>query len=329
MNKRRQIVLALGAGALTMPLASFAQQLKKSVVIGVLRYGDRPSSEAYVAEFKQGLREVGYIEGKNLTLHLRFADGKSERLAVLADELVQLKPDVILAMDTPSTRAAQRATSVTPIVIGTSTDPVASRLVSSLAHPGGNTTGLSNMSSDLSPKRLEMLLAAVPKLSRVAVLLNPSNPATRAELKSIEVANKAVGLKLLAIEVETPEQIERAFAAMVKQRVEGVLVTNDALLISQQGKQIAGLALKNRIATLGVNSVTTEAGMLMSYGPNGAERYHRAATYVDKILKGAKPGDLPVEQPTKFELVVNMKTAKALGIKIPQSILVRADKVIE
>lgn len=326
---RRKLLIALGAGALAVPLASFAQQLKKSVVVGVLRYGDRLSFEANLAAFKQGLQELGYLEGKNLTLQMRFADGNAERLAALAEELVRLNVDVVAAMDTPSTRAAQRATKIIPIVIGTSTDPVGAGLVASLARPGGNTTGLSNMSSDISPKKLELLITLLPKISRVGVLLNPSNPATRAELKSLEQANKSVGLKLMALEAETPEQIERAFAAMAKQRVEGVLITNDAFLISQQGSQIAGLALKNRIPALGVNRASVDAGFLMSYGPNSTTIYRRAASYVDKILKGAKPGELPVEQPTIFELIVNMKTAKALGIKVPQTILVRADKVIE
>jgi putative ABC transport system substrate-binding protein len=233
-----------------------------------------------------------------------------------------------MAADTPSTQAAQRATKVIPIVIGTSTDPVANGLVSSLAHPGGNITGLSNMSTDTSPKRLELLVAMAPKISRVAVLLNSSNPATRAQQKSVEEANKRVGLKLLALEVETPQQIEQAFATMVKQRVEGVIITNDALFSQHRGR-IAALALKNRLPTIGARFEYAEAGGLMSYGPDANESYRRAATYVDKILKGAKPGDLPIEQPTTIELFINGKTAKALGLKIPQSLLVMVTKVIE
>ena len=328
MNNRRKLLIALGAAVLTAPFGSFAQQVKKSIVVGVLRYGDKSSSEAYIVAFRQGLDALGYIEGKNLTLQLRFADGKAERLAALAEELVRLKVDVIMAADTPSTRAAQRATREIPIVIGTSTDPVGSGLVASLAHPGGNTTGLSNMASDISPKRLEMLIALVPKLSQVAVLLDSSNPATRAELKSLEEANKRAGLKLLVLEAETPEQIERAFAAMVKQRVEGLIITNNALFM-QQRNQIAELALNNRIPTLGAIRALADAGLLMSYGQNTIESFRRAATYVDKIVKGTKPADLPIEQATTIELFVNMKTAKALGITIPQSILIRADKVIE
>jgi putative ABC transport system substrate-binding protein len=242
--------------------------------------------------------------------------------------LVRLKVDIILAMDTPSTRAAQRATSVIPIVIGTSTDPVGSGLVASLARPGGNTTGLSNMASDISPKRLEMLVTLVPKISRVAVLLNSSNPATRAELESLSEANKRAGLKLIALSAETPEQIEHAFAAMAKQRTEGLIIPNDGFF-NQQREQIARLALKNRIPSVGGVRAGAEAGMLMSYGQNVNENFHRAATYVDKILKGARPADLPVEQPTTIELVINMQTAKYLGIKIPNSILMRADKVFE
>jgi putative ABC transport system substrate-binding protein len=265
MNARRKLLIALGGSALVEPFASFAQQARKSVVVGVLRYGDRPSSQVYVDDFKQGLRELGYIEGRNLALELRFAEGKAERLGVLAEELVRLKVDVILTGDTPSARAAQRATRTIPIVIGTATDPVGSGLVASLAHPGGNITGLSNMSSDISPKRLEMLIAVVPKLSRVAVLLNPSNPATRTELKSLEAANQRAKLKLLALEAETPEQIERAFAAMVRQRAQGVVMTNDALF-GQQRHQIAELALKHRIPCLGAIQASADAGLLMSYG---------------------------------------------------------------
>ncbi len=328
MISRRKLLVALGGSALLASFRSFGQQARKSVVVGVLRYADQSSSQPYVAAFKQGLQELGYFEGRNLTLHLRFAEGKAERLVVLAEELVQLRVDVLLTGDTPSARTAQRATRVIPIVMGSTTDPVGTGLVASLAHPGGNITGLSNMSSDISPKRLEMLIALVPRLSRVAVLLNPTNPATRLELKSLEEANKSTGLKLLALQAETPEQIERAFTAMVKQRAQGVVMTNDALF-TQERYQIAELALKRRIPSLCGVSRYADAGILLSYGQNIEENFRRAAVYVDKIIKGAKPADLPIEQPTKIELVVNMKTAKALGITIPQSILVRADKVIE
>ena len=328
MNRRRKLLVALGAGALAAPLRIFAQQKKQSVVVGVLRYGDRPGSQVYIDAFKQGLQELGYIEGKNLALELRFADGKAERLAGLAEDLVRLKVDVILTGDTPSALAAQRATRVIPIVMGTASDPVGSGLVASLARPGGNITGLSNMSSDIGPMRLEMLIAVVPKLSRVAVLLNPSNPATRTELKSLEAANRRAKLTLLALEAETPEQIERAFAAMVKQHAQGVVMTNDPVF-GQQRQQIAQLALKYRIPCLGPLPASADAGLLLSYGQNIVESYRRAPTYVDRIIRGAKPADLPVEQPTKIELVINMKTARALGVTIPQEFLLRADKVIE
>jgi putative ABC transport system substrate-binding protein len=328
MNNRRKLVIALGAGALTAPFASFAQQVKKSVVVGVLRSSDQLSSQARIAAFKQGLQELGYIEGKNLTLQLRFADGKTERLAVLAEELVKSKVDIIMAADTSATRAAQRATKDIPIVIGTSTDPVANGLVASLAHPGGNTTGLSSMLTDTGPKRLELLVAVVPKMSRVAILLNSSNPGMRAQRKTLEEATTQIGLILVALEAATSAQIRQAFATMAKQRVEGVIFTSDSLF-SQQRVQIAELAAKYRLPSIAARTEFGEAGVLMSYGPDATEGYRRAATYVDKILKGAKPGDLPVEQPTTFELIVNMKTAKALGIKIPNSILVQATKVIE
>jgi putative ABC transport system substrate-binding protein len=328
VNNRRKLLVALGGSALLAPFGSFAQQARKSVVVGVLRYGDQPSGQLYVTAFKQGLQELGYIEGRNLALELRYAEGKAERLAVLAEELVRLNVDVILTGDTPSTLAAQRATRVIPIVIGSATDPVGSGLVASLAHPGGNTTGFSNMTSDISPKRLEMLIALIPGLSRVAVLLDPKNPATRLELKSLEEANQRVGLRLLALRVETPEQIERAFAAMVKQRAQGVIVTSNSFF-TQQRYQIAGLALKHRIPSLCGNSRFADAGLLVSYGEDSTENYRRAATYVDKIVKGTKPADLPVEQPMTIELVINMKTARAIGIKVPKSILMHANRVIE
>jgi putative ABC transport system substrate-binding protein len=328
---RRDTVLALvalGAGALAAPFEAFSQQVKNTVVVGVLRSSDQLSSQARIDAFKQGLQELGYIEGKNLTLHLRFSDGKAERLAALAEELVQLKVDIIMAADTSATRAAQRATKVIPIVIGTSTDPVASGLVASLARPGGNTTGLSNMASDTGPKRLQLLVTLVPKMSRVAILLNPSNPASRAELKNIEEANKHLGLKLLVLEVKTPEEIGQAFATMVKQRAEGLVITSESLF-SQQRVQIAELAVKYRLPSIAFRVEFSEAGVLMNYGPSATASYRHAATYVDKILKGAKPGDLPIEQAIKFDLVINRKTAKALGLTIPQSLLMNADRVIE
>jgi len=328
VNTRRKLLVALGGSALLAPFGSFAQQAKKPVVVGYLRFADQPSSQPYIAAFRQGLQELGYIEGRNLALELRFAEGKAERLVVLAEELVKLRVDVLLTSDTPSARAAQRATRVIPIVMGTATDPVGAGLVASLAHPGGNVTGLSNMSNDISPKRLDLLIALVPRLSRVAVLVNPANPATRLELKSLEEANKRTGLKLLALEAKTPDQIERAFGVMVKQRAQGVVMPIDSFF-SQQRHQTAELALKHRIPCVGGSQASADAGCLLVYGPNIEENYRRAASYVDKIIKGAKPADLPIEQPTKIELVVNMKTARALGITIPQSILVRADRVIE
>jgi len=324
----RRDLLSLVVLALTAPISVFAQKEKTSYIVGVLRYSGRDSNVPYIAAFKQGLESFGYIEGNNLTLHIRYADGEAERLGPLAEELVRLKVDIIMAMDTLSTRAAQRASTVIPIVIGTATDPVGNGLVASLARPGGNTTGLSNMASDIVPKRLELLVAILPKITRVAVLVNSANPASRPELKAIEEASKRVGLKLITLEVNRPAQIEQAFSAMTQQRVEGLIVSLDPML-SQQRNLIASLALKNRILAIGGTLLYAEAGMLISYGQNVSESYRRAATYVDKILKGAKAGDLPVEQPTTIELVVNNKTAKALGIKFPQSILVQATTVIE
>ena len=328
VNNRRKVIFALGACVVAAPLAVFAQQGSRSIVVGTLRYSDQATAHNNIATFRQSLKSLGYVEGKNLTLHLRFADGNAERLPELATELVRMKVDVILAMDTPSTRAAQRATTEIPIVFGTATDPVGSGLVASLAKPGGNTTGLSNMSGDISAKYRELLVALQPKLSRVAMLVNPSNSGTRAELKNLEIANKLAKLTLVPLEVNTPEQIERAFDDMVRQRVGSVIVANDAFFNQRMG-QIARLALQNRILTVGAGWAYAESGFLISYGAKYGERYGRAAALVDKIIKGAKPADLPVEQPTLVELALNMKTAKALGIKIPDSIMLRADKVIE
>jgi putative ABC transport system substrate-binding protein len=314
--------------ALVAPRSVIAQRTQNAARIGVLRLADMDTSKRNLEFFKRGLRELGYSEGSNLALELRFADGKAERLPALAAELIELRVDVIVATDTPSTRAAQQATSTIPIVMANIIDPVGSGFVASLARPGKNITGLSNMSSDVSPKYVELLTTIVPKLSRIAVLLNPVNSAHRGTLRSIEAAAKEAGLKVLPLEAESPQQIESAFAAISKERAGAVIVAQDAFL-AQQRRQIAALALKGRVPSISGVRDLTEAGALISYGQDPADSWRRSADYVDKILKGAKASDLPVQQAATFELVINVKTARGLGLTIPQAILTRADRVIE
>ena len=330
MNNRRKLIVALGAGALTAPFGAFAQQQGKVWRVGWLSQGTRPdpSRPNFFAAFLQGMRELGYVEGKNMVIESRYADSKFERLPDLAAELVQLKVDVILAAATPATGAAHKATTTTPIVFVNAGDPVGSGFIKSLARPSGNITGLTNMYADISSKYLEMLLSMVPKLSRVAVLVNPANPAQFNFLKNIQAAAQKTNLKILPVEARTPQEIETAFSVMAREKAGAVIVSADEFFI-QQRRQVAELAAKYRLPTVSGRRGQVEAGFLMSYGPNDADLYRRAATYVDKIFKGAKPGDLPVEQPTKFELFINGKTAKALGLTIPQSLLISTDKVIE
>ena len=330
MIKRRRILIALGAGALTTPFGSFAQQQGKVWRVGFLALRGRPeslNSDVYGA-FSQGLRELGYVEGRNLVIEWRFADGKYERLPGLVAELMQLNVDVIVAGSNEAASAAQKMTTTFPIVMGATSDPVGSGFVKSLARPGGNLTGLTSVSADIGPKHLEMLLSIVPKLSRVAVLVHPASPAHSTVLKNIQTAAHRSGVKVVPVNARTAREIETAFTIMKKEKAEAVIVAGTPLF-NQQRRQLAELAAKYRLPSIALFRESVEAGILMSYGPSLTDLYRRVAIYVDKILKGAKPGDLPVEQPTKFELVVNLKTAKALGIKIPNSILVRADKVIE
>jgi len=329
MKTRRRLLIALGASALAAPLASFAQQQTKVWRIGILSVRSRPGSleaDRYGA-FLKGLRELGYIEGKNIVIEWRFAEGKYERLPGLAAQLVGLRVDVLAVVNTAVIRAARQATGTIPIVMFTSTDPVGSGFVASLARPGGNITGLSNVIGDLAPKYVELLAVVVPKLSRVAVLLNPANTQHRPIFNNIQTIAAKAGIKAFPVEAETPQKVEGAFAAMVQQRAEAMIVVTDSLFADYL-PQIVGLAARNRMPAMFPDRGYVDAGGLMSYGQDFADSYRRAATYVDKILKGAKPAELPVEQSTKFELVVNRKTAKALGLTIPQELLLRADEVI-
>ncbi|MBA3506101.1 MAG: ABC transporter substrate-binding protein [Betaproteobacteria bacterium] len=326
MATRRNLLLALGAGALTAPLASFAQNQPKVWQIGFL-VADSASTRLYDS-FRQGMRDLGYVEGKTCVIRWRSADGKYERLPGLAEELVRLKVDVIVAGTTLSVQAAKKATTSVPIVMVAIPDPIGEGFAASLSRPGGNITGLSTIVTEASAKHVELLRVVIPNLSRVAVLINPSNPSDSLILEQINGAAFSSGVKVLPVEAGTAAEIEAGFSAMTRARAEAVIVAADSFFDVQRD-QIARLAVKNRLPTIYSNREPTEAGGLMSYGQDLTDQYRRAAAYVDKILKGAKPSDLPVEQPLVLELVVNRKTAKALGLALPRELLLRADKLIE
>ena len=329
MNTRRRLVLTLGAGALAAPLACFAQQKPAKVArIAFLGATSASGLANRVEALRAGLRDLGYVEGKNIVIEYRWAEAKYERLPGLAAELVQLKVDVIVAGGTPAIQAAQQATTTIPIVMGTSADPVGTGFIASLSRPGGNITGLTDIAGDVSVKYLELLRVAVPKLSRVAVLANPGHPLHPGMLKNIQAAARTTGVNVSPLQASTASQIEAAFGAIKRERAGALIVLPDSLFFTQV-RQIAELAAKNRLPTMFSTGELVEAGGLMSYGQNSLERFRRAATYIDKILKGVKPADLPVEQPTRLELVINMKTAKAIGLTISQDLLFRADTVIE
>ena len=327
MIARRRIVIALGAGAFA-PLAGFAQQPPTKIArIGFLGTASASGFARQVEALQKGLRDLGYLEGKNIVIEFRWADGKLERLPELAAELVRLKVDVLVTHGTPGTRAAKRATATIPSVMVNLSDVVALGLVASLARPGGNVTGLSSFGLELLMKELELLKETLPRIRQVALLRNPDNPGSELSLKAMEVAARSLKVGVLKFEARGPKEFEGAFSAMAKQRVDAVAMTNDAIFQANL-KAIADLAAKQRLPSIGTSDLA-EAGGLFGYGANLVDMFYRSAYFVDRILKGTKPGDLPVEQPTKFEIVINMKTAKALGIKIPNSILVQATKVIE
>jgi putative ABC transport system substrate-binding protein len=327
MNMRpRTAGLIFAFGILSALLTAEAQQTGKIARIGYLESG---SLSAHPLEaFQHGLRELGHVEGQSIVIEYRAAEGKPERLADLAAELVRLKVDVIFAVSPPSIRAAKNATRTIPIVFAGAADPVASGFVASLARPGGNLTGLSLLGPELSGKRLELLKEVAPGITRVAVLLNPANLAVAPMLKETEIAARTLGLQLQSLEVRRPDELDRAFSAMTRERAGAFVVLPDATLHGQK-RRIADLAAKNRLPAIYDAKDYVETGGLMAYGASFPDLWRRAAVFVDKILKGAKPADLPVEQPTRFELVINGKTAKALGLTIPQSILIRVDHVIQ
>jgi len=314
--------LALSVFIPILNISSQAQQPGKVPHIGFLSL-----SGANQEAFRQGLRDLGYIEGKNIAIESRTAANRADRLSVLAGELVDLKVDVIVAAGSQAVHAAQRTTKSIPIVMTSSSDPVGTGFVASLAHPGGNITGLSLLGPDLSTKRLEILKEIVLGVPRVAVFWNPDDPAAKISLRETEDAAKALAMHLQILEIREASDFQSAFRA-ANQGGARALILLPAPIMATQAKQIAELALKNNLPAISPVSEFPNAGGLMSYGANLAELYRRAATYVDKILKGAKPADLPVEQPTKFELIINLKTAKQIGLTIPPNVLARADRVI-
>ena len=362
MNLRRALMLACTAVTFAAPLAALAQQTGASPGgapgtapgtpsttasatpagagsgkiwrVGFFAATKRPASidAHFHGAFARGMRELGYVEGKNLTIEYRYAENRPELLDVLAAELVKLNVDVMVIQGSPPTQAAQRTTSTIPLVFVGPGDPVRSGLVKSLARPGGNTTGVSSNTTEMSGKRLQLLLemtaGVVPKISRVAMLTNPHTPAGSFQFEQVRMAAEKLGVALMRMEVSTPQEIDNAFAAMKRDKAGAVYVPLEALF-EQQKDQIAQLALQHRLPCMGVDRMVAQAGCLMTYGSNLEDLFRYAATHVDKIFKGRKPADLPVEQPTRIELVINGKTAKALGLKIPQSLLISAEQVIE
>jgi len=322
------LAVVLAVSLILAPLAAQGQQAGRVPRIGYL--GTRTPSDFGLDAFRQGLRELGWVEGQNIVIDYRFAEGRLDRLPDLAAELVRLKVDIIVAHSTPGAAAAKNATETIPIVMTVVGDPVGLGLIASLARPGGNATGLSFsvVGLEIIGKQLELLKETVSKIRRMAILSNAANPIQPLAIRDVNVAARSLGVQLQLLEVRGPNEFDSAFAAMAKERVGALLVVADSMFVFHRTR-LADLAARSRLPAAYGWREHVEAGGLMSYGPSLRDLFRRAATYVDKILKGAKPADLPVEQPTKFELVINLKTAKALGLTIPQSVLGRADQVIE
>jgi putative ABC transport system substrate-binding protein len=325
---RRQLLVVLGTGALAARLASFALAQDKVWRIGMLETVSTTLNAANLGAFRQGLRELGYVEGRNLIIEYRSADGHAERFPDLATELVRLKVDLIVTRGTPAALAAKNATRTIPVVMANAGDPVGSGIVATLARPGGNVTGLSSVPAELDPKRLELIRELVPGGARIAILQNMGSPNNPPQWKEIESAARVLGVQPQLLDVRKPEDLGPAFDAATRQRADGLVVGGEGLFQANR-KMIAELAAKHHLPAIYRSMDYIEAGGLMAYGTNYPDLYRRAATYVDKILKGARPADLPIEQPTKFELIINLKAAKALGLTIPQPLLLRADEVIQ
>jgi putative tryptophan/tyrosine transport system substrate-binding protein len=321
-------ILVVIVSLLLEPALAQAQQPKKVARIGYLSGPSPFTSPARRKAFLQGLRDLGYEEGKTIVIEWQYAEGKFDRLPALAAELVRLKVDIIVTSGPGPTRSAREATLTLPIVMAQDPDPVGNGFVASLARPGGNITGLSSLAPELSGKQLEVMKEIVPRLSRVAVFGTSTSPGNAQALREVELAAKAFGVKLQYLDVLSPKDIETAFRAAVKGRADAVLMIASPVLVLQRA-QLADLAVKSRLPAIYPQTEYTEATGLMYYGTNTPELFRRAATYVDKILKGAKPADLPVEQPTKFEFIVNLKAAKQIGLTVPPNVLARADRVIK
>jgi ABC-type uncharacterized transport system substrate-binding protein len=325
--RRRQFLALLGGAAATWPLAARAQQAAKLPTIGFLGAATPSVASQWVAVFVQRLRELGWIEGRTVSIEYRWLGGRTERADEIAAEFVRLKVDVIVTHATAPVLAAKQATSVIPIVFAVAADPLGADLVASLARPGGNVTGLSNQQTDLAGKRLELLREVVPGLRGLAIMCNVGNPSTVLDMGEAQAAAKALGLEITALEIRQPEDIASAFDAL-KGRAEALYVCGDTLTATNRIR-INTLAVAARLPTIHGGREFVEAGGLMSYAPSFLDHFRRAADLVDKILRGTKPSDIPVEQPTKFDLVINLTTAKALGLEIPPTLLARADEVIE
>jgi len=324
--RRREFITLLG-GAAAWPLAARAQQASKLPTIGFLGSSTFSAMSEWIAAFAQRLRERGWIEGRTVAIEYRWAEGRAERAAEIAAEFVRLKVDVIVIYATPPTLAAKQATSAIPIVFAAAGDPLGAGLVVSLARPGGNVTGLSLQSTDLVGKRLELLREVVPGLRRLAIVANVGNPFAVLEMTEVQAAVHTLGLEVDTLEIRGAQDVVPAFEALTG-RAEALYVVTDPLVITNRAR-IRTLALGERLPTIYSSREYVEAGGLMSYGPNFPDLFRRAADYVDKILRGTKPADIPVEQPTKFDLVINLTTAKVLGLKVPDKLLVAADEVIE
>jgi len=329
MMDRRTFLTGTTVMFLAAPLAAEAQQANKVARIGVLWGGETAFATPYLEAARRSLADLGHVEGKDFVVEVRFGERKPGAVDTLAADLVQLKVDVIVAAGDPAILAARRATGTIPIVMVAAGDPVRRGLAASLAHPGGNVTGMTFLSSELAGKRLELLKQAAPTVSRVAVLWNPDNPGGLADFQATQAAAQTLRMTIQSVEAQKTADFEQAYKVMAEGQVQAVVILTDPVTSNMAGKVVADLAVKNRLPSMCDLSEFTRSGALMSYGPSLLSMAQRSAAFVDKILKGAKPGDLPVEQPTKFELVINLKTAKALGLTIPPSLLGRADEVIQ
>ena len=327
-NSKQAKVLGFALSAMLFVLcySAEAQQPAKVPRIGFL-LASSPGRDPRIEGFRQGLRELAYVEGKNIAIEWRYAEGNEELVPKLAAELVQLNVEIIVTDGTNVTRAAKNATKTIPIVMASDADPVGNGFVASLARPGGNVTGLVNLLADLSGKRLELLKEAIPGILRVGILWNPENPSSVSGFKETQEAARALAMQLQSLEVRSADDFAGAFQAATKAKARALTVVSDSLMFSNR-RRLLELASKNKLPTMHTQSLWVDAGAMMSYGTNLPHLYRRAAVYVDKILKGAKPADLPVEQPTKFEFVINLKTAKQIGVTIPPNVLARADRII-